>query len=411
MKNITITTLITISSTLALAHAGQFNSPNLTPVYADLVQLKKLDIPILFKDENTGMAYTMASAEMLNRLSNQAHNDGRCGNFEVLPKIPAINEVAKDFKIIQNQQNKNQTYENLALKNFSVPENVKITEAVAELSANNIKETVTWLSSYPNRYNKGADANKHVQDFYNKLKTMTASAAFPVTVDMITHRNTPQKSLRVSIQGSTRPNEIIVLGGHYDSINGWGFGNVKAPGADDNASGSASVLEALRVALTKTQPERTVEFMWYAGEESGLLGSAEIAESYKTAGKTVIAVLQLDMTMFAGNGANKIASMTDFTSAWLRDYLKSINETYIHVEILEDQCGYGCSDHASWFRRGYPAIMPTEAKFNSMFTGLHTERDVISPQMSFDHALIFSKIALVMAMDLGNSTTRQPFNL
>jgi leucyl aminopeptidase len=147
--------------------------------------------------------------------------------------------------------------------------------------------------------------------------------------------------------------------------------------------------------------------MWYAGEESGLLGSAEIAESYKTAGRNVIGVLQLDMTMFPGDGEGKIASINDFTSAWLRDYVKAINTTYIGVEILDDKCGYGCSDHASWHRRGFPAVMPTEAKFNSMFKDLHTPRDVISPVMSFTHSLVFSKIALAMALDLGNSSASE----
>ena len=216
-----------------------------------------------------------------------------------------------------------------------------------------------------------------------------------------------KQSIRMSIKGSLNPNEIIVLGGHLDSINQWG-NKAKAPGADDNASGSASLLEAARILLTKAQPQRTIEFMWYAGEESGLLGSAEIAQSYKNENKKVIAVLQLDMTAFAGNGVNKIASMTDFTSPWLRDYLKSINVAYLDIEILDDKCGYGCSDHASWHKQGYPALMPTEAKFDNMFTDLHTTRDVISDVLSFEHSLLFSKIALVMAMDLGNSSQKEP---
>lgn len=406
MKNMMFITTLSLLSLPSLAH-NQFTGNELTPIYADLSQLKKSSVPVLFADENSQMGYTVATSEMLNRLSASAHHDGRCGNFEALAKIPSdLTTVKNDFLNIQKQQEKNFTYERV-FRNLNVDANPKVADAVAELNSNNIKETVTWLSGYQSRYNRGTNPNQHVQDFYNKLKTMTASLPY-VTVDMIAHVKTPQKSVRVSIKGAERPNEIIVLGGHLDSISGWGFGNAKAPGADDNASGSSSLFEAFRVLITKVQPQRTVEFMWYAGEESGLLGSAEIAETYKTEKKAVIAVLQLDMTMFPGNGAGKIASMTDFTSPWLRDYLVSINNSYIHAEILEDQCGYGCSDHASWFRRGYPALMPTEARFNSMFQSIHTERDVITPESSFEHALIFSKIALIMAMDLGNSTLREP---
>lgn len=406
MKNTMLISALTLLALPGLAHTS-FTGNELTPIYADLNQLKKASVPVLYADEKSQMGYTVATSEMLNRLSASAHHDGRCGNFEALAKIPEnLNSVKSDFQSVQSLQEKNLMYERMFRKMEAVQDD-RITEAVTELNSANIRETVTWLSGYHDRFNRGPKPNAHVEDFQNKLKAMSASLPY-VTVDLVSHVKTPQKSVRVSIKGSERPNEIIVLGGHLDSISGWGFGNAKAPGADDNASGSSSLLEAFRVLLTKGQPQRTVEFMWYAGEESGLLGSAEIAETYKTEKKSVIAVLQLDMTMFPGNGAGKIASMTDFTSPWLRDYLSSINNAYIHAEILEDQCGYGCSDHASWFRRGYPALMPTEARFNSMFQSIHTERDLITPESSFEHALIFSKIALIMAMDLGNSSLREP---
>lgn len=181
-----------------------------------------------------------------------------------------------------------------------------------------------------------------------------------------------------------------------------------APGADDNASGSANLIEALRILMTRPQPERTIDIFWYAAEEQGLLGSAEIAKQYKAEKKDVIAVLQLDMTLFPGSGELVIGSMTDFTSAWLRDYLKAVNETYLHARIVEDRCGYGCSDHASWSRQGYPALMPFEATFKASNKNIHTSKDIISPALSFKHSAVYSKIALVMALDLGNSTARQP---
>ena len=209
--------------------------------------------------------------------------------------------------------------------------------------------------------------------------------------------------MKVQIQGSIRPNEIIVLGGHLDSINQRG-GN--APGADDNASGSASLIEAFRVLINQPQTERTIEFFWYAGEESGLLGSAEIAKDYAVNKKNVVAVLQLDMTLFPGSGNRVISSMTDFTAGWLRAYLMSINTTYLNTTIIEDKCGYGCSDHASWFRQGYPTLMPFEAAFDNYNQNIHTARDVIDSKSSIDHAVVFSKIALIMALDLGNSNVR-----
>ncbi|MBY0554956.1 M20/M25/M40 family metallo-hydrolase [bacterium] len=395
-----------LASQQVFSHIPDFSAHQTQAVYADLNLLKQARIPVLYADNQTNIGYSVLTPTMLQKLSELSHQHGRCGNFEALSQIPNdINIVKKDLDAVNKQHKKDLSYMSVA-RNLTVAQNPKIAEALQELKADNIKQTVTWLSSYHSRYNKGANANVHVNDFYEKMKLMTANSSFPVTVDLISHRSTPQKSVRVSIKGSTKPDEYVIFGAHYDSISGWG-GTGRAPGADDNASGSASLLEAMRVALTKEQPQRTLEFMWYAGEESGLLGSAEIAEAYKVEKRNVIAVLQLDMTMFPGDGEFKITSITDFTSPWLRDYMKALNTTYLNIEILDDKCGYGCSDHASWNRRGFPAVFPTEAKFNSMFQYIHTDKDVISSVMSFEHSLVFSKIALAMALDLGNSTQRE----
>lgn len=399
--------LTTLLSTTAFAHVNLNDQP-MTAIYADLELLKTLNIPVLYSTEGIEIGYTVVSGATLQKISDAAHLRGRCGNFEALSEIPAnLNSVKKTFTSFQKEQHKNLTYEMLARRTFIIETKPEIVEALNELKADEIRQTVTWLSNYPDRYNKAVDPNKHIEDFANKLRALSANAAYPVTIDLVSHNSTKQKSVRMSIKGSTNPNEIIVLGGHLDSIN-QSDKRAKAPGADDNASGSASILEAARVLLTKAQPQRTIEFMWYAGEESGLLGSAEIAATYKKEARKVIAVLQLDMTSFPGNGPNRIASMTDFTSPWLRDYLKAMNMAYLDIEILDDKCGYGCSDHASWHKNGYPALMPTEAKFDNMFHDLHTTRDVINDRTSFEHALIFSKIAVVMAMDLGNSTNQEP---
>lgn len=404
--------LLTLSILLPLyahSHVPDIDENSIKAVYADLGLLKLANIPILYADQNTEVGYAVISGKMEQRLSTLAHQRGRCGNYETLNQIPKdINTVKENFSSLNKIQNKDMNYLSLAKNNVAITPNPNITEALQELKADNIKSTVTWLSGYPTRYNRGTSPNTHVNDFSEKLKKLVANAGYPVSVELISHQKTPQKSIRVSIKGSLHPDEYIILGGHLDSINGWGSSSKPAPGADDNASGSASLYEALRVLVTKEQPQRTIEFFWYAGEESGLLGSAEIAETYKNEKKNVIGVLQLDMTMFPGDGEFKIASITDYTNPWLRDYVKSINAAYLNIDISDDQCGYGCSDHASWYRRGFPAVMPTEAKFDSMFQYLHTEKDVISPVMSFEHSLVFSKIALVMAMDLGNSTLKEP---
>ncbi len=370
-------------------------------VLADVQILKKAQIHILKTDISGQVGYAVVSNIEEFKISKIAHQFGRCGNYEYL-----ANKELSQEKVYQELQlvNTARAQQVTLYKPFNIVKSDRIEQAINELQADNIKQTVLWLSSYPTRFNKGQSPNEHIQPFIDRLKVLAQNYSHPFEVTQVAHTSTKQKSVKFSLTGKTQPSEVIVLGGHLDSINGW-FGTGRAPGADDNASGSASLVEALRVFLAHNiQPERTVEFYWYAGEESGLLGSAEIAQAAKKENKNIKAVLQLDMTLFPGNGANTIASMSDFTAPWLRDYMNQVNKTYLNITVLDDKCGYGCSDHASWHRQGFATLFPTEATFNSVFQQIHTDKDVVSSVMSFDHALIFSKIALIYAMDLSQQS-------
>ena len=281
-----------------------------------------------------------------------------------------------------------------------------ILSAVNQLSSAELKNWVTWITSFPSRYHKLEKPNVHVEALAEKLKTIMSASNHPYQIDMIDHKSTKQKSLRLRITGSTSPDDLVILGAHFDSI--VSYGNDFAPGADDDASGSANLLEVLRVLLKQERPQRSVEFLWYAGEESGLLGSAEIAESYKKTGKKVISVLQLDMTLFPGAGKNRLALITDYTSAWLNDILLKLSQAYLTVEVLESQCGYACSDHASWHKNGFSAAMPFESTFDTYNKEIHTRNDVISPRLDFEHSLQFSKLAMAYVMELANSQATNP---
>lgn len=379
------------------------------PILADLNMLKYANIPVTYADPQNNLGVAYMTPEMEPKIVALAHRLRKCGGFESLEGSFGFIEDAKSiFQGISYQKRINFQYQQIRFRQLKVEPRPQVTAALEQLRIENLQSWVQWLSSFPSRFNRLNDPNKHVVALVDRLKQLIAAGRLPAQVEVIDHQSTGQKSVKVTVPGSTRAQEVVVMGGHLDSISGWG-GADKAPGADDNASGSANLLETLRVVLDQPQPQRTLEFYWYAGEESGLLGSAEIAKKAKAEKKNVVAVLQLDMTLFPGEGEFKIGSMTDYTSAWLRDYLIAINDAYLKIKILEGQCGYGCSDHASWFRQGYPAIMPFEARLDSMNANIHTTRDVVSNALNFKHSLVFSKIALIMAMDLANSDLKQPF--
>lgn len=95
----------------------------------------------------------------------------------------------------------------------------------------------------------------------------------------------------------------MVVGAHQDSVNHADPMNGRAPGADDDGSGTVTILEVLRVMLSDENlvngsAERAIEFHWYAAEEGGLLGSLEVWEEYRSRGVDVKGMLQQDMTGF-----------------------------------------------------------------------------------------------------------------
>ncbi len=401
-----------VTAALLATGAAQAVSQNSTqPVLSDVFMLEKIGANVLATQGEVGFAELTIAQQA--ELSALAHDYRKCGGFEVLPFNSGLNTknplLTEAFGALADREQRDRHFRPSSNLFSSMTFNSDIAAAVDEVSSDNLKSTVAFMSNFPNRLHNGENKDTSVAALQKRIADTVKGAKLDVSIELITHNSTPQKSIRARITGATRPNEIIALGAHLDSINQEWWGDTdRAPGADDNASGSSNILEALRIIANHERPERTIEFFWYAGEEAGLLGSAEIARQYKSAGKDVIAVLQLDMTLFPGAGKFVLGSMTDYTSSWLRSYFENLNSLYVKAQIVDDQCGYGCSDHASWYRQGYPTLMPFEATFNGMNHNLHTSKDAIDENSSFEHSAMFSKIAVAMVLDLGNSTLREP---
>lgn len=376
-------------------------------ILTDLSVAKALDVRVLSSNLINNTAIVEVSPEQLMKLSRYNHTQGKCAGYEALTFEDAQN--AKNILMDLQDMNQKIYYASPMLKNQEIIFNNDYQNIINQASPEELKKTIQWLSSYPNRYNRAPNPNVHVYDLKTKLEEWLKDAPWKYEISVIDHTSTKQKSLSLKILGTRAPNEVIVLGGHLDSINQGFFGIPipgmdKAPGADDNASGSSNLIEALKLLKQQKSFERTVEFYWYAGEESGLLGSAEIAKDAKAKAKKIIAVLQLDMTLYPGEGEQVMGLMTDFTSPWLRAILTQLNNLYVKARFIESQCGYGCSDHASWHRQGFHAVTPFEATFNSMNNNLHTERDVLDSKSSLTHSNSFTKFATLFALHLANSS-------
>ncbi len=374
-------------------------------ILADTSLLNSLGITPITTDHDLQLSVAEVSEYQANTISHTAHKFGKCGGFE---RLTDDSQIQESFAFLKRQEAQAMAFAFLGNPTPNVAKNAVIEDATNQVSEQNLRDTVQWLSSYHTRYQSGPNTNKHVEDLAEKIRQMLATLPYPYQVELIQHKQTDQKSLRVHLQGKDRPNEIVVLGGHLDSING-PVAMAKAPGADDNASGSSNILEALRIIALQPQPSRSIEFFWYAAEEVGLVGSSEIAQTYKQSKADVVGVLQLDMTLFPGEGEMVMGDMSDFTNPWLRGYVKSLNDLYVGAKWKEGQCGYGCSDHASWHRQGYATVMPFEATLGTMNQNIHTNKDLITPALNFKHSAAYAKLALAYALDYSNSTLRPSF--
>ncbi|MDN7598768.1 M20/M25/M40 family metallo-hydrolase [Burkholderia gladioli] len=290
-----------------------------------------------------------------------------------------------------------------AAADFALASAQPIAVWVQQLQASNIVSTITALSTnFTNRYyttSHGVAASNWLAQQWKQL----AGSRGDITVEQFTHSKWAQKSVILTIQGSDPSAGTVVLGGHLDSTVGRTSENTRAPGADDDASGIASLTEALRVMLANNyKPKRTIKFIGYSAEEAGLLGSNEIAKQFRAQNVNVVGVLQLDMTNYKGD-AKDIYLITDYTNAAQNSYLQTLAKTYLpELSVGTSVCGYACSDHASWTAQGYRASFPFEADQNDS-PYIHTVNDTLAnSDRQANHALKFGKLALAYAVDLGD---------
>jgi len=230
------------------------------------------------------------------------------------------------------------------------------------------------------------------------LGQVTASIqGYPgATVTEFTH-SWPQSSVIVRIQGAdpVLRNEVVVLGAHQDSIN-LGGASQPAPGADDNASGSVTVLETLRVLVNAGFiPKRTVEFHWYAAEEVGLRGSADIARRYSETEVNVVSMVNFDVPGYY-NGVNNIGIYTDNVNAQLTQFMRVLTEEYLVFGWQNRSCGYGCSDHVSWTNYGFPSSFPAEVTFHPQ---MHTINDSYN-SVGFNQVSEFVKLGIGFVVEV-----------
>jgi Zn-dependent M28 family amino/carboxypeptidase len=201
------------------------------------------------------------------------------------------------------------------------------------------------------------------------------------------------ENLEITLPGATNPTEIVLAGAHYDTVLG-------SPGANDNASGVAALLEIGR-ALVGQRLRRTVRLVAFVNEEPpffywGAMGSGQYAEAARQRGDDIRLMMSLEMLgaysdlrhsqsyppmigWFYPDRANFIAFVSNLSS---RHVLKRTVQAFRRVSTFPSEYlaapsivpGVSWSDHLSFWRQDYPALMVTDTSFYR-YPHYHTAQD------------------------------------
>jgi hypothetical protein len=165
-----------------------------------------------------------------------------------------------------------------------------------------------------------------------------------------------------SKEGILTPEKIIVIGGHYDSI-AWDCDpDTLAPGADDNASGTAAVLEAARV-LAEFDSELTLVFIAFGDEEVWGGGSLSFAETAFNEGMNIKVMLNMDMVAnFEGDWG--VIFNVDSSSIAYAECMAEIAESYTDLIPSITTPILPLSDHYSFYLYGYNSVYTQESSFS-----------------------------------------------
>ncbi|WFC98206.1 bacterial leucyl aminopeptidase [Malassezia yamatoensis] len=309
-------------------------------------------------------------------------------------------------------------YMDLGKKNFVLAQEVSRSYPKTVQYAKEVRKTFQYVSekgpradlkkftSFYTRYYKSTTGRESQKWLLDQIKELASQLKPKAEITEFKH-SWAQRTILLRISGRnperTRKHGVTIVGAHLDSAHLIPF--LRSPGADDDGSGTVTLLETLRslIAVDWT-PESDVEFHWYSAEEGGLLGSQAVAQEYEDKGIKVQAMLQQDMTAFLRKDTEEsIGLMTDFVDPQLTDFIELLINYYLKIPAKRTELGYAGSDHASWRRANYPSAFAVEAPFELCNLRLiHTSDDTMdAPEFSFPHMLRFVHLSVAYIIELG----------
>ena len=306
---------------------------------------------------NAEVLYQDANIIIVKPLSSNlkpAKNDGMVAINNKVAKLPVMK---RDFPTVTE-------------------EDVRVREFMDQVSIENLTSTVEYLQAYESRYYNSENAYDAANWILGNFDEMGVLETEQFPVEFYGNPSAPNV---IAIQYGTKyPDEYVVCGSHFDSYSYSGM----CPGADDNATGVAAVLETARI-LTQYSFERSIIYCSFSTEEVGLIGSAAYAEYCADMDMNVVGYFNNDMNGYLNPGdeihidliyPNSVEAIGEY-------YMNLANVYFPEMQVRHVNFQAGDSDHTSFNQNGYMGIYPFE-DYQNYSPYIHSGNDLIGPSVN-----------------------------
>ena len=284
-------------------------------------------------------------------------------------------------------------------------ENPTIRALMEAVSMDSIEATIAHLSSY---YNRRCDS-RYIYEVEDWLYQRYSSLGVDTVIkhDFKVHKpGFPEETGDniIAIQWGTKtPEEYVVCGAHYDSWNDDGTNpdTIRAPGADDNATGVAGIWETARL-LSRYKFDRTIIYANWCAEEINLIGSEAYAKECAENRMDIVGYFNMDMNGYLKEGTDiHIHVVYVNQDSLLANMFFDVCHTYYpDMPVRQNWMPHGDSDFSSFNRSGYPALHPFEDVYASS-PFIHTREDVLGVSVNnLDQSKRFAEINLAAVAHL-----------
>ncbi len=312
--------------------------------------------------------------------------------FVVIALLLSFNAIQSQV-LIDNKGNRNQTYP-------SVTEtNPVIVEMLSQVDTINLYNTIDWMQQYIRdaRKPEALITQNYLLDRFEEIGLETYIHNHTATIG---GTDTLEAGNVIAVQlGTEFPDEYIIISSHYDHPDG--------PGADDNASGTAGVLECARI-LSQHKFKRTILYIPFNGEERWMVGSYPFVHKCARENMNILGVFNLDMIGFWPGpeyGDVTMYSGYSYISQQLFDYYQHVANLYIpemptyRFSVVDSYGG----DHMSFNIYEYPALYIGDIEYHDENMHYHRPSDTIGAGVNcFALAQGFVKATIAATAELAN---------